>query len=225
MSGNRVKAYKQTSDTFRIGILLSIVGGFTDAYTFIIRGNVFANAQTGNIVLLGLKIVNGEWGKAVFYIFPVSSFILGILVAEFIRTKLKDRKGIHWRQIVILIEILVLFISAFIPQGTFNIVVNSAISFICSLQIESFRKINGNLSATTMCTGNLRSGTEQFYKYIILKDKTAKEKCVIYYGIILFFIIGVIIGSFFTEMFREKALFVCCIFLLAVFMIMFKDEM
>ena len=225
MSGNRVKAYKQTSDTFRIGILLSIVGGFTDAYTFIIRGNVFANAQTGNIVLLGLKIVNGEWGKAVFYIFPVSSFILGILVAEFIRTKLKDRKGIHWRQIVILIEILVLFISAFIPQGTFNIVVNSAISFICSLQIESFRKINGNLSATTMCTGNLRSGTEQFYKYIILKDKTAKEKCMIYYGIILFFIIGVIIGSFFTEMFREKALFVCCIFLLAVFMIMFKDEM
>ena len=225
MSGNRVKAYKQTSDTFRIGILLSIVGGFTDAYTFIIRGNVFANAQTGNIVLLGLKIVNGEWGKAALYIFPVSSFILGILVAEFIRTKLKDRKGIHWRQIVILIEILVLFISAFIPQGTFNIVVNSAISFICSLQIESFRKINGNLSATTMCTGNLRSGTEQFYKYIILKDKTAKEKCMIYYGIILFFIIGVIIGSFFTEMFREKALFVCCIFLLAVFMIMFKDEM
>ena len=225
MSGNRVKAYKQTSDTFRIGILLSIVGGFTDAYTFIIRGNVFANAQIGNIVLLGLKIVNGEWGKAVLYIFPVSSFILGILVAEFIRTKLKDRKGIHWRQIVILIEILVLFISAFIPQGTFNIVVNSAISFICSLQIESFRKINGNLSATTMCTGNLRSGTEQFYKYIILKDKTAKEKCMIYYGIILFFIIGVIIGSFFTGLFREKALFVCCIFLLAVFMIMFKDEM
>jgi uncharacterized membrane protein YoaK (UPF0700 family) len=111
---------------------------------------------------------------------------LGILAAEFIRTKLKDKKRIHRRQIVILIEILVLFFSAFIPQGNYNVIVNTEISFICSLQVQSFRKVNGNLSATTMCTGNLRSGTEQLYKYIIQKDSKAKEKYMIYYGLILF---------------------------------------
>lgn len=225
MFGSGLKKYKQTSDTFRLGILLSMVGGFTDAYTFIIRGNVFANAQTGNIVLLGLKIVEAKWGEAVFYLFPVSAFVLGVLAAEFIRTKLKSRKRIHWRQIVILIEIFVLFILAFVPQGNYNIIVNIAISFICSLQVESFRKVNGNLSATTMCTGNLRSGTEQLYKYIILKDRTAKEKYMIYYGLILFFIVGAVVGGLFTELLREKALFVCCGILLVVFAVMFKDEM
>ena len=131
----------------------------------------------------------------------------------------------HWRQIVILVEILVLFLSAFLPQGNYNVIVNIAISFVCSLQVESFRKVNGNLSATTMCTGNLRSGTEQLYKYIMLKDREAKEKYMIYYGLILFFIIGAVIGALCTEILREKALLVCCGFLAIVFAVMFKDEM
>ena len=33
-----MKIKKQTSETFRLGLMLSLVGGFTDAYTFIIRG-------------------------------------------------------------------------------------------------------------------------------------------------------------------------------------------
>ena len=69
MFEKKFKKYKQTSDTFRIGILLSMAGGFTDAYTFVIRGNVFANAQTGNIVLLGLKLVEAKWGEAIFFRF------------------------------------------------------------------------------------------------------------------------------------------------------------
>lgn len=35
------------------GLLLAGVGGFLDAYTFVGYGGVFANAQTGNIVLFG----------------------------------------------------------------------------------------------------------------------------------------------------------------------------
>jgi uncharacterized protein DUF1275 len=39
-------------ETLPTGLLLAGAGGFLDAYTFIGRGGVFANAQTGNIVLL-----------------------------------------------------------------------------------------------------------------------------------------------------------------------------
>ena len=41
----------QMSETFRVGALLACVGGFLDAYTFLCRGGVFANAQTGNLAL------------------------------------------------------------------------------------------------------------------------------------------------------------------------------
>ena len=50
------KAHKQMSEAFLTAAFLSISGGLQDAYTYLARGNVFANAQTGNIVLLSQHI-------------------------------------------------------------------------------------------------------------------------------------------------------------------------
>ena len=46
----------QMSETILIGSLLALAGGFLDAYTYICRGGVFANAQTGNIVLFSMHL-------------------------------------------------------------------------------------------------------------------------------------------------------------------------
>lgn len=45
------------SESFLTAAFLSISGGLQDAYTYICRGEVFANAQTGNIVLLSQSLV------------------------------------------------------------------------------------------------------------------------------------------------------------------------
>lgn len=42
----------QISESIRLGALLAISGGMMDAYSYIMRGHVFANAQTGNMLLL-----------------------------------------------------------------------------------------------------------------------------------------------------------------------------
>ncbi len=39
---------------FFLTAILAIVGGFLDSYSYLMRGHVFANAQTGNIVLFGV---------------------------------------------------------------------------------------------------------------------------------------------------------------------------
>ena len=41
----------QMSEAFRTVMFLSASGGLQDAYTYIGRGKVFANAQTGNIAV------------------------------------------------------------------------------------------------------------------------------------------------------------------------------
>ena len=33
------------------------------------------------------------------------------------------------------------------------------VSFACAMQVQTFRKVNGYSYASTMCIGNLRSGT------------------------------------------------------------------
>lgn len=50
------KIHGQMSDSFLTAAFLSVSGGLQDAYTYIFRGKVFANAQTGNIVLLSQSI-------------------------------------------------------------------------------------------------------------------------------------------------------------------------
>ena len=54
------------SETHLLGLLLALVGGFLDAYTYVCRGHVFANAQTGNLVLLGIYITNQDWAKVLY---------------------------------------------------------------------------------------------------------------------------------------------------------------
>ena len=46
------------SESFLIAGILSVSGGLQDAYTYMYRGKVFANAQTGNIVLLAQNLVD-----------------------------------------------------------------------------------------------------------------------------------------------------------------------
>lgn len=221
----KLQSKTQMSETFLIGALLAIAGGFLDAYSYIARGGVFANAQTGNIVLLGMNIASGSWGRVVYYLVPILAFAAGVIVAELIKSYFKRRPAIHWRQIVLLVEIFVLLGVAFIPQGELDLAANTAVSFICSLQVESFRKVNGNAFATTMCTGNLRSGTELLCRFFQTGESVLLRRSMQYFGIILFFLVGAVIGFFFTENFGIKSVLFCCLLLFLVFLILFiKSE-
>ena len=212
---------RQMSETFLMGTLLALTGGFLDAYTYMSRGGVFANAQTGNIVLLGLNMASGQWSRVIYYLVPINAFVLGIFLAESIRGKCMYNRKMHWRQLVLILEILVLLFVAVLPQGKFDMIANVAVSFICAMQVESFRKVNGNAFATTMCTGNLRSGTERLYRFGRTGEVKELEKSLQYYGIILIFIIGAMAGMWLTKQFAQKAVLFACGMLFLAFLMMF----
>lgn len=213
------REYTQMSESYVVGAMLAVVGGFLDAYTYISRGKVFANAQTGNIVLMGLNISQKNFSSTIHYMIPIAAFILGIVLSELIRSRFKQNSLIHWRQIVVAVEIVILTVVAFVPKGNMDLIVNSAISFVCALQFECFRKYT-----TTMCTGNLRSATEQLFIYYHTKNVQELTKGLELYGIILFFIFGVILGTVLTNMIMERAVLFSCIILAVVFGTMFRKE-
>ena len=77
-------------ETLLVGICLAAAGGFLDAYTYTLRGGVFANAQTGNLVLLALRAAQGDWQGAFYYVIPVAAFFCGILLTETIKLRTSD---------------------------------------------------------------------------------------------------------------------------------------
>ena len=105
------------SETFCLGALLAVIGGFLDAYTYLTRGRVFANAQTGNLVLLAMNLAGGQFQKAQYYLIPILAFIAGVLIAEVTCRCFQKGRRLHWRQIIILLEIITLASVAFLPAG------------------------------------------------------------------------------------------------------------
>ena len=69
------------------GCLLSCIGGFLDIYTYLQRGEVFANAVTGNLVLLGLAVARLQWGSALKYLIAIVAYALGVGLAEIIKNR------------------------------------------------------------------------------------------------------------------------------------------
>lgn len=215
----------QRSESFLVGALLAVAGGFLDAYTYLCRGEVFANAQTGNMVLLAHWLTERQWRRAGMYLIPILSFFAGVLVAEVLKTRFSGRAGrFHWRHTVLAVEIAVLTAASFLPQGKLDGVVNVMVSFVCALQVETFRKVRGNPFASTMCTGNLRSGTDALYHGLVRRDREQVRRSLVYYGVIAFFICGGALGSILSRYAPQRAVLMPAALQLTAFLLMYERK-
>lgn len=213
------KVRHQTSETFRLSALLALSGGFQDAYTYNVRDRVFSNAQTGNVVLMSQHLMMGKWAEALHYLFPVVAFAMGVFVAERVQQKYKYRSCIHWRQIIVALEIAILFLVGFIP-AQFNMAATMLVSFSCAMQVQTFRKVHGYGYASTMCIGNLRAGTESLSVYLRDKKPGALKKAVHYYGIILIFAVGAGLGGVMSLHIGLRAIWISPVLLTAACLLM-----
>ena len=213
----------QKSESFRLSAFLSFSGGLQDAYTYNMRNGVFANAQTGNVVLMSQNFMQGNWYKGLHYMIPLVSFAAGIFLAERIESRFKNSTKIHWRQIILVIEFILLLAVGFMP-ASFNMVANVLVSFSCAMQVQTFRKVHGYGYASTMCIGNLRSGTESLSHYIRTKEKESLRKALHFFGIILIFAIGAGIGGVISGRLGFGTIWISSAILVVVALMMVKKS-
>lgn len=207
---------EKVSESLLIGMTLALIGGYLDIYSYLARGKVFANTQTGNLVLLGYSIAQGNMGKVIYYLLAIFAFIIGVWLAKFIEYRFKEGRHLNWLELIVLLEIVALLLVMFIPQGKWNIVANITVSFVCGLQVQGFRKVRGKAYSTVMFTGNLKNLAEQTSHYAITKEKEAFRTSFIYLSIIAMFIAGGWLGTLIVQVYRERAVGLVCIILIAV---------
>ena len=211
------------SESFLTAVFLSLSGGLQDAYTYLFRGKVFANAQTGNIVLLSSNLMDGNWERVLHYLVPLCAFALGVLTAEKMQEHFRNMQRLHWRQLVVLGEVLLLFLVGFLPQEQ-NLLANAIVSFSCAMQVQAFRKVHGYPFASTMCIGNLRSGMDALVAFGHSHDKNALWKSLQYFAIIFIFALGAGIGTQCVGIFGERTIWLSCALLLVSLCFMFIKE-
>ena len=204
---------------YAVSLALATVGGFLEAYTYVTRDGVFANAQTGNIARMGLNLAQGNVLLTLRYLIPVIAFMAGVTLSLQLRRLRQD-----WERIILLLEIVLLFLVGLIPAHKLSILATVTVSFVCALQVESFRKFGEHAFASTMCTGNLRIATEHLNRYFATKDRMALRVSLQYYGIDVVFACSVLVGYWVTKALSVRAAW-CPIAVYGALLILFRRDL
>jgi uncharacterized membrane protein YoaK (UPF0700 family) len=199
------------------GALLAIVGGFLDAFTFVEKGHVFANAMTGNVVLLGVSTAAGNWVQAGGNLLPILAFLMGIVVAEILKNP-RVQRAVHWSATICLVTetVLLLMIGAlpsWVPDYGFTL----SISFIATLQNSMFPKIEKHTIATVMTTANLRSLFQTLTALAFSHPHhDAASKVRIFGTVCASFLFGAVLGGLVSPLAHNRALWVPSALLLLI---------
>ncbi|WP_244654218.1 YoaK family protein [Bradyrhizobium campsiandrae] len=133
-----------------VASLLSMSGGFLDAFTWLSLG-VFASSQTGNVVFLGIYTASGQWHLMLHHLLPLTAFILGSLVAVRSRMALRCLVG----------EIACLGAAMLLLHRVPDEITIFVISFGVALQSASFRLVGRWTYLSVTVTGNMLRAIDQ----------------------------------------------------------------
>ena len=210
-------------ESVRLGLLLALVGGFLDAYTFLDRGGVFANAQTGNLVLIGIAASRGDLRQMGICLPPILAFMAGVFAVEAAKSSALSPR-LDWGRFALVLEILVLCAVGFVPESAPDLFVNAAVSFAASVQVCAFRRLVDVPYSTTMMTGNLRSATQSLWAALATRDPGEMERVRRFLAVLGSFTLGALMGGILTSLGGGRAVWLAAGLLAAALSLYVREE-
>lgn len=218
MDGSRA-----TAGTLRLAVLLAVAGGYLDAFTFIGHGGVFANAQTGNVVLLGVAAGRGDWLGSLRHILPIVAFVAGVATAETVGHPGVERWLRRPARVAIAVEIVVLAVVGALPASFGSTAIVLAVAYVAALQNSTFGKLRDWSVNTTMTTGNLRTTVQATYR-AVFRSPASAEQAGAFGSICLAFLVGAGVGSVLTGWLGNRAAWGAMLLLVAGLLMFVLDE-
>jgi uncharacterized membrane protein YoaK (UPF0700 family) len=187
-----------TSTSLPLGVLLALTGGFLDAFTYVAHGGVFANSQTGNIVLFGIELSRQHWASAFLHFPAILAFIIGVFMAETIFHPRVAQLLRRPARIALAAEIIVLLIVGTLPNDFNDTTIVVFVAFTAALQSSAFTKIGTWSYNSVITTGNLRTTMQHAYRALVLKKPESARQARTFGVIVLSFFTGALTGAIIT---------------------------
>lgn len=197
--------------------LLIMAAGWFGGYTFIQRGGVFCNAQTANIVLFGIALGQRNWQHAAFLLIPITAYFAGAFFSELLGKTVKRFRFLRWDTMLIGIEVLVVFVLGLLPARVPDQICQIALNFICSMQFNTFRQVEGIPAATTFVTNHIREVGSNLAKYLRHRDEKSGRKVRVHGLLIVFFALGAVLSAICCGFMHFRAIWGSGVILLIVF--------
>ena len=196
---------------------LIAAAGWFGAYTFLLRGGVFCNAQTANIVLFAMAVGRGDVKGALYLLIPISAYFAGAFVSELLGKTVKRLRFLRWDTMLVGLEALAVIVLALLPAGVPDQICQISLNFICSMQFNTFRQIEGTPASTTFVTAHIRQVGSHLARYLRHRDAASADKVRTHGLLILFFFAGGVASTVCCRLFGYPSLLGAAAILLAVF--------
>jgi uncharacterized membrane protein YoaK (UPF0700 family) len=209
-----------TPYTLRFAVLLTVANSFLDAHTYLARGGVFANLQTGNVIFFAIHLSEKHWGDSLSRLWPMLAFIAGVVLSSHIKSGRVDKvlaQPLRWTMAS---QAAVLVGFGFLPAPLPHSSVVVPISLLGGIQVGLFRSIGDLAYMPLATTGNLMRLVEAGYDFIVEKNSSSRRAFMVYACVTGAFAAGAIAGTFTTRLWGLHAIWVSA-GLLAVTLILF----
>ena len=192
---NPVPSLRSLSGMFAIASLFAIVGGFLDAYSYLARGHVFANAQTGNVVLFGVRAAASNWTSAWKTLPPILAYMCGVTVARLLRVRAQEQT-LGATLICQALELLVLLVLGIFGRFVPDFCAVPLIAFSAALQNTSFSNIGPWQFNSAVTTSNLRNAVSGWVQLALGEtDPKLRGQATVGSLILLCFAAGALLGG------------------------------
>ena len=204
--------------------LLIFVAGWFGAYTFFLRGGVFCNAQTANVVLFAMALGNGEWSRAAYLLLPIGAYFAGAFISESLEKSVRRFHLLRFETLLIGFEALVVVLLGLMPAEWPDQICQVALNFICSMQFNTFRQVQGVSAATTFVTNHIREVGYYSARYLQQGRAEDRRRFGVHGQLILYFIAGAVVSTVSCRMFSYRSIWGSVIFLAIVFAGLFRAD-
>ncbi len=193
-------------ETIPVAALLILAAGMLDAFTYVGYGGVFANAMTGNLVVMTVRISGGNMLAGLPYLAPLTAYVCGVAVAHCLKEK--PLRGVfpYPARISLGLEVAFLIAVALFGKGLPDMAVVTGIAFVAALQATAFTKVEKFAFTSVTTSANLRHFAESLMASLIFKEgKKAAREWRFFLTVCLCFFAGAIAGAFATRAFGHAA--------------------
>lgn len=186
---------------------VSVIGGFLGGYTVFNHCDIFANAQTGNLIklvigLFGLRLESVAFMASYFLLYAAGNAFYAVA-----RKKLKlSMKIVSF--IITAVGILLVGVLNFTGNSYFAVM---PVFFLAPVQWNAFKTAGGNSSSTIFSSNNVRQAVILLTRYIMERNPKDLRNAKFYWATLLCFHAGVAASVLLSLFFGVHSIWFCLI--------------
>ncbi len=150
---------------------------------------------------------SSQWLSAAYLLLPIGAYFFGSFLSEWMGKTIKRMHFLRWDTLLIALEMCAVVFLAFMPAAWPDQICQVTLNFVCAMQFNTYRQMEGVPAATTFVTNHIRQIGLNLAKLARHpEDHGLRHKVKAHTSLLLCFMAGAVVSTMLCEAFSYRSL-------------------